>query len=77
MSMADKNWERHPLEEWLETHRMSRSQASAKLGRSQACVSRWIRGERFPSPVDQEHIAELTKDAVPVAVWHQQALRAA
>lgn len=71
MSKMDKG---HPFEAWLVRENKSFSEASAALGRSQACVSRWIRGVRQPSALDQERIATYTRGAVPVSVWHVQAL---
>lgn len=48
--------------------------ASAALGRSQACVGRWIKGDREPGAIDRDKIAALTEDAVPTGVWQEQGL---
>lgn len=65
----------HPLMKWLIEHGRPCGWLSEQLGRSQACVSRWIRSVRLPSPTDQETIAEITEGAVPISVWHEQALQ--
>lgn len=75
----------HPLVVWLKGQDPARNASwlAKELGkRSPATVSRWIRGERYPDPIDQERIAQITKGAdgvpaVPVSFWHTQALKSA
>lgn len=66
----------HPLQKWLQDNGMSMAEASRRLHRSHACISRYIRGIRIPDAVDRQAIAELTADAVPVSFWHSAELEA-
>jgi hypothetical protein len=71
LSKLDQN---HPFVAWLKSRNMALRDASLAVGRSQACVGRWIKGIREPGPIDLEKIAALTEGEVAPAVWHEQAL---
>jgi len=66
----------NPLQKWLQDNGMSMAEASRRLNRSHACVSRYIRGIRIPDAIDRQAIAELTGGAVPVTYWHAAELAA-
>lgn len=59
----------HTLAEYLSTHSIKQADFAARLGLTQATVSRLARGVSSPSLDLAFHIERATGGAVPVAVW--------
>ena len=64
------------LADFLRQARMTETAFGLRLGVTQATVKRWVRNERFPSPVTIERVATETRNQVAAADWHAQAAEA-
>lgn len=62
------------LAEWLSVEGNAQAALAEAIGKSQAAVSRYARGERFPDADTARQIDQHTSGLVPFACWQREFL---
>lgn len=61
------------LAEYLKPDTRKQAELASAINRSQAAVSRYVTGERFPGALTAREIDRATGGAVPFEMWQREA----